>query len=74
MSLYKSVIHFGPLDVILGLLNPLDDEIINALNFSILFAKQFIYKSKINEKSIGFELFFQMFMEQTTSVTAYSHK
>ena len=49
---FYSVVDFGALDVVFGLLNPLNDDVINALNYSILFAKQFIHRNKFEGNDI----------------------
>ena len=44
-------------DIILGIPNPNEDAVIDQLNFVILQGKYFIYKCKLNNKSIDFYLF-----------------
>ena len=47
--------NFSVTDVIFGIHNSNNDIILNAFNFCILLAKDFIYNCKINQKNISFD-------------------
>ena len=49
--------NLSAFDIIFGVVNANDLDIIYVLNFCILFAKYFIYKQKSAEKEIDFYIF-----------------
>ena len=53
-SVTHTVIHVSCLDIIFGIHNPECDDIIQAYNYCILFAKKFIYDMKLNMKDCDF--------------------
>ena len=54
MRVFQFVINFTPLDILLGIPNYDNSNVIMNLNFVILFAKYFIYDCKKNDKPVDF--------------------
>lgn len=58
---FDFIINFGVLDILLGIPNPAKQPEIMALNFVLLFAKQFIKMSKQEDSAISFAKFVNKF-------------
>ena len=56
-DLHDSVIILGKLDIIFGIISDNQDEMLNALNYCILFAKNYIYKCKLDATVLDFDDF-----------------
>ena len=54
LRVFQFVINFTPLDILLGIPNYDNSNVIMNLNFVILFAKYFIYDCKKNDKPVDF--------------------
>ena len=54
LRVFQSVINSTPLDILLGIPNYDNSNVIMNLNFVILFAKYFIYDCKKNDKPVDF--------------------
>ena len=54
LHVFQFVINFTPLDILLGIPNYDNSNVIMNLNFVILFAKYFIYDCKKNDKPVDF--------------------
>ena len=61
MTYFKNVFRvgfpLGVLDIIFGITNVYEENILSVLNFCILYGKNFIKKQKLNDKNISIELF-----------------
>ena len=51
-SIYNMRIALNKFDIIFGIINDIDDDILFVLNFCILYAKGFIHDCKIQDKDI----------------------
>ena len=56
-DLHDCVITLGKLDIIFGIISNNQDEMLNALNYCILFAKSYIYKCKLDSIVLDFNDF-----------------
>ena len=56
-GIFHTYIHLRPADVIFGIPNEMDDNILFVLNFCILFAKAYIYENRINTQNLALETF-----------------
>ena len=54
LRVFQFVINFTPLDILFGIPNYDNSNVIMKLNFVILFAKYFIYDCKKNDKPVDF--------------------
>ena len=51
--------RFGALDVIFGMMNETNDELISVLNYCIIFAKRYINSCRLESKDCNFDRFLQ---------------
>lgn len=61
---FDFIINFGALDILLGMPNPTKSSELMALNFVILFAKQFIKRSKQEDQALSFVMFVNKFNQR----------
>ena len=57
LRVFQFVINVTPLDILLGIPNYHNSNVIMNLNFVILFAKYFIYDCKKNDRPVDFYIF-----------------
>ena len=64
MNIYGVRLNLSLLEIMLGIVNENDEEILHVFNFCILFAKCYIYNCKVNNVTYLFQTFKQTLLNR----------